>query len=170
MSKALDITGHRYGRLVAVSYEGKDNQKQALWKCICDCGNEVITRGSSLRAGVTQSCGCLNIDKSTDRLVSHNKTHGEFGTRLYRVWAAMLNRCRNPKHNRYQHYGGRGIRVCDEWMKYENFKEWAMSAGYDPNAPRGACTIDRIDVDGNYEPSNCRWVDSSMQAKNKRRN
>lgn len=93
--------------------------------------------------------------------------HGGNGTRLHGVWIMMKQRCSNPKTCEYHRYGGRGIKVCDEWSSFANFRDWAMANGYDPNAPRGKCTLDRIDNDGDYEPSNCRWVDMQEQMKNR---
>lgn len=93
--------------------------------------------------------------------------HGGNGTRLHNVWIMMKQRCNNPKTFEYHRYGGRGIKVCEEWLSFAVFRDWAMANGYDPNAPRGKCTLDRIDNDGNYEPSNCRWVDMKEQMKNR---
>ena len=98
-----------------------------------------------------------------------NIKHGGTGTRLHNVWIMMKQRCNNPKTCEYHRYGGRGIKVCDEWASFNNFRDWAMSNGYDPDAPRGKCTLDRIDNDGDYEPSNCRWVDMLEQMKNRPR-
>ena len=97
-----------------------------------------------------------------------NTTHGKRYTRLYTVWRDMKLRCQNPKNKSYQGYGGRGICVCPAWQDFDNFFTWAMTAGYNPEAPFGACTLDRIDVNGDYEPSNCRWVDMKVQASNRR--
>ena len=96
-----------------------------------------------------------------------NLKHGETGTRLHNVWIMMKQRCNNPKAGEYHRYGGRGVEVCDEWLSFSNFRDWALSNGYDPNAPRGKCTLDRIDNDGNYEPSNCRWIDMKGQMENR---
>ena len=93
--------------------------------------------------------------------------HGDSGSRLHNVWIMMKQRCNNPNAGEYHRYGGRGIKVCDEWLLFENFRDWAMLNGYDPNAPRGECTLDRIDNNGNYEPNNCRWVDMKTQMKNR---
>lgn len=93
--------------------------------------------------------------------------HGGTGTRLHKVWTMMKQRCSNPNIVEYHRYGGRGIKVCDEWLSFVNFRDWAMANGYDPEAPRGECTLDRIDNDGNYEPSNCRWIDLKEQMANR---
>lgn len=95
--------------------------------------------------------------------------HGMANSRLYVVWCAMKERCNNPKYKDYKYYGGRGIKVCQEWQDFESFYKWSMTAGYDENAPRGVTTIDRINNDGNYEPSNCRWVSMQEQCRNRRR-
>ena len=131
----------------------------------CDCGNEALVSTKSLRSGNTLSCGCLR-----DEMISEvNKKHGmSHKSRLYNVWVGMRQRCSDPNHISYHNYGGRGVRVCDTWNDYTSFEEWSMKNGYDPSAPYGKCTLDRIDVNGNYEPSNCRWVDFKTQANNKR--
>lgn len=155
-----DKTGRRYGRLVVVEYVYKGK-----WLCKCDCGNETVVPSVNLANGHTKSCGCLNRDVS----IAINTKHGGKGTRLYAVWKSMKSRCYNKNERAYSLYGGRGILVCDEWLDdFATFRNWAMENGYDPNAPRGKCTIDRINVNGNYEPSNCRFVDMKTQARNRR--
>jgi hypothetical protein len=154
-----DLSGQKFGRLTAVEHIGSDTQHQALWLCICDCGKEHITTGHSLLRGNCKSCGCLKNELSSERL----KKHGGCGSRLYRIYDAMKQRCYNENHNHYKNYGGRGIVVCDEWKSsFDAFQQWAMQNGYADNL-----TIDRINVDGNYEPQNCRWITMFEQQQNR---
>lgn len=166
MPPLIDISGKKFGRLTVVSRAGSRRNGNVLWLCKCDCGNETIQSGYDLRTGHVYSCGCARID-----YLKTKKPHlkdGREKERLHRVWRGMHERCEYPKHVSYPNYGGRGIRVCSEWSDYVAFKQWAMSHGYDPAAPRGACTIDRINPDGDYSPENCRWVSNSFQQRNKR--
>lgn len=154
-----DRTGMRFGRLVVTEYAGN-----AFWKCKCDCGNEIVVKGAQLDNGHTKSCGCYHRDQVSKAAT----THGASKDRLYTVWQGMKGRCYDSSRANYKNYGGRGITICDEWLHdFAAFRDWAMANGYDPDAPHGKCTIDRIDVDGNYEPSNCRWVDMKVQSNNK---
>lgn len=161
---AIDMTGMKIGMLTVMS---RDNNVygegvHARWICRCECGNLVSISGQDLRKKSPQkSCGCLPAKMHT--------THGQTRTRLYDVWNCMKQRCENPKNRNYRQYGARGISVCEEWKNFETFRAWAMSNGYDETAKRGICTIDRINNDGNYEPSNCRWVDMKTQSQNRRR-
>ena len=153
----LNLVGERYGRLTVVELDGVRNRK-SYWKCICDCGLTVIATGNNLRSGNTQSCGCLHREKVA-KMGRQNKTHGEGhgnGTRLYHIWCGMRQRCNNPNHHAWNLYGGKGVKLCDEWNDYPTFKAWALANGYADNL-----SIDRIDPSKGYCPENCRWLTPS---------
>ena len=167
MTKRLDLVNQRFGRLVVIADAGTDKQGKALFKCRCDCGNEIIVRGYSLRNGDCKSCGCLRSEASSERLT----VHGHGNEKLYRIWLGMKDRCYNSKNPSYERYGGRGIKVCDEWLNnYEAFRDFMLSQGYDEYAPSYENTIDRIDNNGNYEPSNCHVTTMKVQSLNKSNN
>lgn len=162
--KHNDLTGKRFGRLTAIERAGTTKDRHATWLCKCDCGNVVIVCSRDMTTGHTKSCGCLNREQTA----AINATHLKSGERLYRVWLKMRERCNTTSNKNFKHYGGRGIKICEEWNDYTVFRTWALDNGYDKNAPFGKCTLDRINNNGNYEPLNCRWVDMKIQANNKR--
>lgn len=152
-----DLTGKTFNNLLVLSRSsdrGNGKKPVVKWNCQCDCGNRVVVKSDSLISGHTKSCGC--------RKLKHGLSNKE---RLYQTWKNMRQRCSNPNRDDYSRYGGRGISVCEEWDDYKVFRKWALDNGYNDKL-----TIDRIDVNGNYEPSNCRWVDYDVQANNVRTN
>ena len=157
-----DLTGERFGRLVAVNRVENGKHRQSKWLCKCDCGNYCIVFSANLKRMHTQSCGCHRVNTSS---MKHRK-HGMHNTKIYNAWNGMKSRCFNKNDKYYLNYGGRGITVCDEWKNdFKAFFDWAMENGYSDKL-----TIDRIDVNGNYEPSNCRWVTQKVQQNNRTNN
>lgn len=149
MARYEDLTGQKFGKLTVKEYVGTDRWRVAKWKCKCDCGKEVTVISCSLKTGNTKSCGCL-VHK-----------HGMSYSKLYRTWAKMKGRCYYKKAHNYKYYGGKGVTICKEWKEdFNAFKDWAYANGYEEGL-----TIDRIDPNGNYEPSNCQWLSSSENIK-----
>lgn len=164
MGKKIDLTGLKFSRLTVIKEApSRDNHKTTYWECQCECGKTSIVASQKLRAGRTRSCGCLASELKSKR----SRKHGGVGTRLYRIWDGLKERCSNPNHKDYQYYGGKGIIVCEEWMNFKNFEGWALKNGYNKDAGYMECTIDRKDYDKNYSPENCRFVNMLIQNRNK---
>lgn len=155
MSNFIDLTGKKYNLLTVIEKAEKTPQGKTNWMCRCECGNIVKVNGSNLRSGSVKSCGCLR-HRTVD---STRKRH----YKLYLVWSGMKDRCRNKNCRAYVNYGGRGIQVCDEWSNFDNFVEWALANGY-----KEGLTIERVDVNGNYDPHNCIWITKGEQSDNRR--
>ena len=162
---AADLAGRRFGRLTAIERVNEKGERPK-WLCRCDCGAEMVASSCDLLRGSVKSCGGLAREKTIER----SETHGGSKTRLYQVWINMIRRCENKGRYAYKNYGARGISVCKEWKNFSTFREWALSTGYDETAAHGVCTLDRVDVNGDYCPENCRWVTMKAQCRNKRGN
>jgi len=161
--KKHDITGKKFGRLLVLSADKFSNSKRHIvWKCMCDCGNETSAIGSELRLGHKRSCGCFHLDVLLETHTKHGHAKAGQLSSTYISWASMHTRCSNKNSINFKHYGGRGISVCDRWKSFENFLA-------DMGERKDGMSIDRIDVNGNYEPNNCKWSTHSEQNKNQRR-
>src|SRR5579872_5899824 len=160
MPAALKLTGERFGRLFVIRRNGSGKFGKNSWECLCECGNRVIVTGGLLRSGKTKSCGCLH----SAALSTRNTKHGRSGTREYRIWKGMIERCTNPSQRCFKYYGGRGISVCQEWRT--SFGAFYSHIGPIPGPD---FQVDRIDNDLGYEPGNVRWATRIEQARNKRK-
>ena len=162
MSKIIDLTGKKFGEWVVINKDNSENVKHGVhWICKCNCGAIKSVHSQTLRNGASTSCGC----KTKELISKANRVHGLKTHKLFGVHNTMKQRCANPNSQKYKLYGGRGITVCEEWKKFINFYNWAISNGY-----KEGLSIDRIDNDGDYEPSNCKWETTKVQANNTRRN
>lgn len=157
--RLIDLTGKRFSRWSVITQAGNTPRGGALWLCVCDCGAERPVLGADLRNGKSVSCGCAR----TERVGRLNKSHGASGTRLHQAWKNMRGRCNNPNRPGFSDYGGRGIKVCAEWDDFSAFRGWALANGYSDNL-----SIERMDVNGDYSPSNCTWADAAVQSANRR--
>jgi len=157
--KNEDLTGQKFGRLTATKLIRFEKGKKTVWLWDCDCGKQREILVDSVKSGKTKSCGCAKIGNKNGRI------HGGIKTRLYRIWHGMKTRCNNVNDKHYSDYGGRGIKIYEEWYDFSIFQDWADENGYEQNL-----TIDRINNNGNYEPSNCKWSTTIQQNRNRRNN
>lgn len=159
--KTPDLEDKKFGRLTVLFPVGSLKGKK-YWLCQCDCGEELCVNTNSLTSGKTQSCGCYARERAIEANIKHGKRH----TKIYNTYRGMKDRCFNKNNPKYKNYGGRGISMCDEWKNdFMCFYNWAMDNGYEETL-----TIERINVNGNYEPSNCKWIPACEQAKNRTTN
>lgn len=158
MTKVADFTGKKFGRLTVIDRFENTVRGTATWNCICDCGQNIVVRGNALQSGNTRSCGCLQREDASERFT----THGLRNSREWHIWTGMKQRCQNQNNPNYHDYAGRGITVCDEWQSFERF---IADMGMSPTTKH---TIERLDNNAGYYPSNCVWATRQQQSRNKR--
>lgn len=164
-----DLIGKTFNRLTVLEFAGRDKHKSRIWNCACECGGTATASTNSLKRGNTKSCGCLQKEKAAKSgkkfLTVHGLSKHPNGkkTRLFRIWTGIKTRCLNPNDHAFPRYGGRGILLCKEWMDFAVFHEWAINNGYKDNL-----TIERVDLNGNYEAANCKWITKGDQANNRK--
>lgn len=157
--RLIDMTGKTVGLWTVLRQTGNTPRGMAVWRCRCACGEERDVRAPDLRSGKSVCCGCQN----RETIGALRRTHGQSRTRLHRIWQNMKGRCRRPQHPQFKDYGGRGINICDEWLEFTVFRDWALAHGY-----RDDLSIERQDVNGGYCPSNCTWAGADVQSANRR--
>lgn len=162
--KYNNLINNKFTKLKVIGYCGKNKWHHNLWKCLCDCGKEKIITQSDLKLNKTRSCGCLLKEMNHKRLVKHSHAIKNKKTRTYNIWINILTRCNNTKNRDYKNYGGRGIKVCDRWLKFESFLE---DMG---ECPSTKYSIDRINNDKGYYKENCHWATAKEQGRNQRTN
>lgn len=155
-----DLMGRKFNSWTVIGFSHVSGGK-SYWKCQCECGTTAIKRVNQLTQGISKDCGCSKAFKLQN--IKNSNKELKMNTRISSIWYGMHDRCQNPNHSKYHNYGGRGIKICEEWYDFNNFYQWAISNGYAKNLE-----LDRIDVDGNYSPDNCRWITHKKQCDNKR--